>query len=73
MNIQDDILVPVREVRKELGTISEMTLWRRVNQPDPADPPFPKLVKIRGRNYVWRSDLDRYKGELRARQGEVAA
>jgi hypothetical protein len=28
------------------------------------EPPFPTLIKLRGRNYVWRSHLERYKEEL---------
>ena len=26
-----------------------------------AEPPFPHVIPLRGRNYVWRSELERYK------------
>ena len=43
------------QVRQQLGGISDVTLWRRINNPE-LD--FPKPIKISGRLYFRVSDID---------------
>jgi hypothetical protein len=57
---QPDVLVPDAQVCVELGGISLMTLSRRDNY----DPDFPPRVSVAGRNYRFRSALERYKQQL---------
>lgn len=46
-------LIPAPSVREMVGGITEVTLWRWLNQPEYAALNFPKPVKIATRNY-WR-------------------
>lgn len=52
--------MPDAQVAKELGT-SVMGLWRRTN--DPEDD-FPAPIKINGRNYRSRKQLEAYKARV---------
>ena len=55
-----DSLVPDAQVCIELGGISKMTLNRRDNY----DPAFPPLIKVNGRNFRSRRQLEAYKERL---------
>jgi hypothetical protein len=55
-----DSLVPDAQVCIELGGISKMTLNRRDNY----DPDFPSLIKVNGRNFRSRRQLEAYKARL---------
>lgn len=50
---EDDILQSAKTVRHRLGGISEMTLWRRVQ-----DGTLPVPIKVGRLNYWRRSDVD---------------
>lgn len=50
---QDDRLMSTSEVRKYLGGISDMTLWRRVQ-----DGTIPAPIKIHKRSYWRKSDIE---------------
>lgn len=52
----DDVLVPSSAVRKKLGNVSDMTLWRRLKY----DPSFPRPKVMAGRRYWWASTIDEY-------------
>lgn len=52
----DDLLVPASAVRKKLGNVSDMTLWRRLKH----DPQFPRPIVMAGRRYWWESTIDKY-------------
>ena len=52
----NDALVPSSAVRKKLGGISDMTLWRRMKN----DPYFPHPKVMAGRRYWWASTIDEY-------------
>jgi hypothetical protein len=58
---KNDELVPDADVRRELGNISVMSLWRLTQQPEAN---FPKLIKLGSRNYRARSELERFKKRL---------
>ena len=58
---QPDELVPDPQVARELGNRTLMTIWRYSRDPDLG---FPPVVKLRGRNYRWRSQLEVFKGRL---------
>lgn len=51
-NLEDQTLIPAARVKELLGGISDMTLWRWLNEADIA---FPAPVRINGRRY-WRTD-----------------
>jgi hypothetical protein len=57
---ESDSLVPDAKVCIELGGISKMTLNRRDNY----DPAFPTLIKVNGRNFRSRRQLEAYKARL---------
>ena len=57
---ESDSLVPDAQVCIELGGISKMTLNRRDNY----DPAFPTLIKVNGRNFRSRRQLEAYKARL---------
>ncbi len=44
-----------KQVRKQLGEISEITLWRWINNPDLS---FPRPIKISGRRYFRSDEMD---------------
>ena len=54
-------LVPDRQVAREFGGISAMSLWRWSRRPEMG---FPRLVKMNGRNYRLRSEVESYKTRL---------
>ncbi len=54
-----------KQVRKQLGDKSEVTLWRWINDPELG---FPKPIKIRGQNHFDGAAIDQWV----ARQMEVA-
>jgi hypothetical protein len=56
-----DQLVPDPQVRRELGGISAMTLWRWDRHPDKAPPGWESPVKIGKRNYRRRSAVEAVK------------
>ena len=49
-----------RDVRRQVGGISEVTLWRRVRDPNLN---FPKPVKISGRLYFRGDQIDAWISE----------
>jgi hypothetical protein len=51
-------LVPDRQVAKELGCVTLVTIWRWTRRPELG---FPRAVKINRRNYRRRSDLEAFK------------
>ncbi len=44
-----------KQVRKQLGEISEITLWRWINNPNLN---FPRPTKISGRRYFRSDEMD---------------
>jgi predicted DNA-binding transcriptional regulator AlpA len=58
----EDDLVPAREVRRQLGDVSDMTLWRWTKQKI-----LPPPVRINGRKYWAQADV------RRAKQGNAVA
>jgi hypothetical protein len=60
---EPDQLVPDPQVRKEFG-VTSMTLWRWDHDPTLN---FPPATKIRGKNYRFRRQLERFKREGLAR------
>ena len=46
-----------KQVRKQLGDKSEVTLWRWINDPELG---FPKPIKIRGQNHFNGAAIDRW-------------
>jgi predicted DNA-binding transcriptional regulator AlpA len=59
-NFVPDALVPDRLVAKELG-VGLITLWRRTKDLKFG---FPPAIKINGRNYRRRSDLEAFKHRM---------
>jgi predicted DNA-binding transcriptional regulator AlpA len=59
MRDEIDTFVPEREVRRELGNITPMTLWRWTKAAD-----FPPLVKIGTRNFRSRKQLEAFKAKI---------
>ena len=52
MSLQTQVrLIPARDVRHLIGDISEMTLWRWLNESAYQSLNFPKPIKINTRNY----------------------
>jgi hypothetical protein len=56
-----DELVPDRQVAKECGNVTLMTLWRWSHDPKYSDLNFPPPIKIKTRNYRSRLALDEFK------------
>jgi predicted DNA-binding transcriptional regulator AlpA len=56
-----DELVPDREVAKECGGVTLMTLWRWSNDPKYKDLNFPPPIKLKTRNYRSRRQLEEFK------------
>ncbi len=48
-------LLTAKNLRKQLGEISEITLWRWINNPDLS---FPRPIKISGRRYFRSDEMD---------------
>ena len=59
-----DELVPDKQARKECGGVSRMTFYRWERDPELQ---FPPAVKINKRNYRWRSQLEKFKADLKAK------
>jgi hypothetical protein len=62
-----DELVPDPQVRREFGGISAMTEWRWDRDPKMAELGWEPPVKINGRNYRWRSVIEKVKSRLHQR------
>lgn len=62
-----DFLISAREVLRLNGNISNMTLWRRLSDPEKN---FPRPVLINGRRYWWHSKM---RAHLAAQQDEAGA
>jgi hypothetical protein len=58
-----DELVPDRTARKELGGVTAMTFHRRDLKPAPG---WPVKIKVAGRNYRSRRELEAFKARLMA-------
>ncbi len=56
-----DQLVPDSQAAMELGNVSAVTMWRRTKDPKLG---FPPAIKINGRNYRRRSDLEAFKQRM---------
>jgi hypothetical protein len=56
-----DPLVPDRQVAKECGDVTLMTLWRWSHDAKYQDLNFPPPIKIKTRNYRSRRALDEFK------------
>ncbi len=54
-DLQSPELRTAKQVRKQLGEISEITLWRWINSPDLN---FPRPIKISARNYFRSDEMD---------------
>lgn len=63
--MKPDILLTAREVRETLGGVTDMSLWRWLND-DRLD--FPKPVVIRRRRYWRQSEI----AAFQTRQGAAA-
>jgi hypothetical protein len=59
-----DELVPDAQVRRELGGVSEMTIWRWDRDSNMADLGWPPPVKIRKRKFRPRKQLEAFKANL---------
>jgi len=59
-----DQLVPDRIVKRELGNISNMTIWRYDRFPDRAPPGWPPAIKVGSRNYRSRKSFEAMKRGL---------
>jgi len=60
---EPDVLIPDRQARVEFGGITDMTLrrWTKDSKLD-----FPPPIKIRGRNFRSRQQLERFKKRMLA-------
>ena len=58
----DDDLIPAREVRRQLGNVSDMTIWRWTQQKI-----LPEPIRINGRKYWPAADI------RRAKEGKAVA
>jgi len=72
-----DELVPDRQVRREVGGVSDMTIWRWDRDPKMAELGWPPAVKIRKRKFRPRKQLEAFKANLlreavETRAGRVA-
>jgi predicted DNA-binding transcriptional regulator AlpA len=69
----DDCLVTNKQLREILGGVSEMHVWRLMNDPKHAPLKFPTSIKINRRNY-WRiADVRQWINRQAARTGKAAA
>lgn len=59
-NTRVRVLIIAREVRRRLGNISEMSLWRRQKN----DPNFPRHKLVNGVRYWFDDQIDDYIEEL---------
>ncbi len=59
--MRPDDLVPDPRVAQELGGVRLITLWRWSKNPKVG---FPPAIKINGRNYRRRSDLEAFKQRM---------
>jgi hypothetical protein len=61
-----DELVPDPQVAREFS-VTAMTLWRWDRDPELAELGWPEKIKIRNRNFRFRSRLERFKSNILAR------
>jgi hypothetical protein len=61
-----DEFVPDRQVRREVGGVSDMTLWRWDRDPQMAELGWPPPVKIRKRKFRPRKQLEGRSAKPRA-------
>jgi hypothetical protein len=66
--MQPDDLVPDPRVAQEMGGVRLITLWRWTNHPTLG---FPPAIKINGRNYRKRSELEAFKQRMASSKKEV--
>lgn len=59
-----DVLVPDPQVRREMGGISEMTMFRWDADPNMAAQGWPPPVKIRGHKFRSRRQLEQFKHNM---------
>ena len=62
MSARDDDLISAREVKRQLGNVSDMTIWRWTQQKI-----LPEPVRINGRKYWSSADV------RKAKEGKTAA
>ncbi len=53
----DRVLINTAEVRRRMGGISEVTLWRMLNSPEYESLGFPKPIKRARLNYWFSNDI----------------
>lgn len=68
-----DELVPDRQVRREVGGVSDMTIWRWDHDPKMAELGWPPPVKIRKRKFRPRKQLEAFKANLLRQAVETRA
>lgn len=56
MSDTDDVLLPTRDLKRQLGDVSDMTIWRWTQQKI-----LPEPVRINGRKYWSAADVRRIK------------
>ena len=59
-----DVFVPDRQVRDELGGLAHMTVWRWDHMPETRPAGWPPLVRIGGRKFRSRQQVEQFKDEL---------
>lgn len=65
----EDQLVPAAPLKAEFGNVSDMWLWRRLNDPDDD---FPRPIYIAGRRYWRRGEVEEYKRRKAAQSPRTA-
>lgn len=63
MDIGGSELLPTREVKKRLGDVTDMTIWRWLHNPDVG---FPPPVVISKRKYWAVAEIDAFIARRRA-------
>jgi predicted DNA-binding transcriptional regulator AlpA len=61
MNLNGDVFLPTRKVKKRYGDVSDMWIWRRLNEEESK---FPQPVRINGRRFWKLADLEEYERSL---------
>jgi predicted DNA-binding transcriptional regulator AlpA len=64
---QDEVFLPAPQVRRRYGNISDMALWRWLNDPELG---FPQPVDIGGRRYFRLSQLQEFETQAAVRRAE---
>jgi hypothetical protein len=60
----NDVFVPDRVMRRELGNIGHMTVWRHDRDPAMAKLGWPPVILFGGRKYRSRKALELFKANL---------